>query len=112
MSYIPSVLVYGNVLYFVRDGGIVTAIDVESGEVAKQGRLTDAAGQYYSSPVGADGKVFFINTEGKMSVVTADRQWEIIASADLDEPTWATPAISADKIYVRTQSKIYCFSKP
>ena len=112
VSYIPSVLVYGNVLYFVRDGGIVTAIDAESGEVAKQGRLTDAAGQYYSSPVGADGKVFFINTEGKMSVVTADRQWEIITSTDLDEPTWATPAISAGKIYVRTQSKIYCFSKP
>ena len=70
-------------LYFVQDGGIVTTVRPETGEVLKRGRLKDAGGQYYASPVAADGKVFVVSTDGKLSVLKAGEQWESLATSDL-----------------------------
>ena len=55
---LPSPLVYQNVLYMVNDGGIVTTLNPETGEVIKQGRLKGAIDAYYASPVAGDGKVY------------------------------------------------------
>ena len=54
IPYIPAPLVYKNVLYLVKDGGIITALDVTSGRVLKEGRSPDALGEYHASPVAAD----------------------------------------------------------
>ena len=71
VSYIPAPLIYNGVLYMVRDGGIVTALHPDTGAVLKQGRV--AAGEYRSSPVAADGKVFLCGIEGKVTVLKAGR---------------------------------------
>src|SRR5262249_16305469 len=47
---VPSPLLYRDVLYMVKEGGILTALDPATGKVLKQGRLTGAPGFYYSSP--------------------------------------------------------------
>ena len=39
------------------DSGIITSLDLETGEILKQGRAK-GRGNYYTSPVAADGKVF------------------------------------------------------
>ena len=55
---VASPLLYRNVLYLVKEGGILTSLDPQKGDVLKQGRLTGALGAYYSSPVAADGKIY------------------------------------------------------
>jgi outer membrane protein assembly factor BamB len=109
LPYIPAPLVYQDVLYLVKDGGIVTALDARTGEALKTGRSPDALGEYFASPVAADGKVFLANVEGKVTVLKAGAQWDILGTNDLGEEIHATPALSGGRIYVRTQGSIYCF---
>ncbi|HEY0726452.1 MAG TPA: PQQ-binding-like beta-propeller repeat protein, partial [Pyrinomonadaceae bacterium] len=90
---IPAPLLYRGVMYLMKEGGIVSSLDPVSGQVLKQGRTPQALEEYYASPVAADGKVFVISASGKVSVLKAGAQWDIIATSDLGEEVWATPAI-------------------
>ncbi len=108
---ITSPLIYRNVLYLVKSGGIIASLDPRTGQVYKTGRTKEAMDTYYASPVAADGKVFFTSESGKVTVVKAVRQWEILAVNDLGEPCYATPAIADGKIYLRTRNALYCFGR-
>ena len=66
-------------------------------------------GEYYASPVAAEGKIFLANTEGKVTVLKAAGAWEVMEVNDLGEEIHATPALSGGRIYVRTRSSLYCF---
>jgi outer membrane protein assembly factor BamB len=105
-----SPLLYQGVIYLVRDG-ILTSLNPETGEIYKQGRLAGALGRYWSSPVAADGKIFVVSEDGKIVVLRADPDWNILAINNLDEDAFATPAILDDRIYVRTRVALYCFAK-
>jgi outer membrane protein assembly factor BamB len=109
MAYIPAPLLYRDVYYMVATGGIVTALNASTGEVLKRGRSAEALGEYFASPVAADGKVYLVNEEGKVSVLKAGGQWDVLRVNDLREEVHSTPALSGGRIYVRTRSKLYCF---
>ena len=92
VPYIPAPLLYQGVYYMVKTGGIVTTLDPVTGTLLKEGRATGALGQYYASPVAADGRVYVANLEGKITVLKSGGQWEILAQNDLQEEISATPA--------------------
>lgn len=108
---VPSPLLYDDVLYLIKDGGILTALDKQTGEVTKQGRVRDAMDRYFASPVAADGKVFLSSEMGKITVLDPGPQWEIRQVNDMGEEVWATPVIIDGKLYVRTKSALYCFDE-
>jgi outer membrane protein assembly factor BamB len=112
LPYIPAPLVYKNVYFMVRDGGIITSLDPATGQLLKEGRSRDALGEYYASPVAADNKLFLASTEGKMTVLKAAAEWQVLAVNDLGDEIHATPALSEGRIYVRTRSILYCFGSP
>ena len=66
--------------------------------------------QQYASPVAADGKIYTISEEGKAAVIRAGAQWELLAVNDLGDETFATPAFSDGRIFVRTRSTLYSFA--
>jgi len=105
-----SPLLYQGVIYLVRDG-IFTSLNPETGVAFKQARLTGALGRYWSSPVAADGRIFAVSEDGKIVVLRAAPEWEILSINNLDEDTFATPAILDGRIYVRTRVALYCFAK-
>ena len=107
---VPSPLIYEKVLYLIKDGGILTTLDPDSGKILKQGRLKNALDKYYSSPVAADGKVYMISQSGQATVLKAGAQWEILATHDFEEQVYATPAIVDSRLYVRTRNALYCFA--
>lgn len=109
VGVIPSPLLYGGLLYIVRNGGIFTSFDAATGEVAKGARLTGAIGSYSASPVAAAGMIYLADEDGKVTVVKAGRDWEIVARNDLDEPIHATPALAGGQIYLRTARGLYRF---
>jgi len=109
LPYIPSPLVYDGRFYMVKDGGIVTALDLGTGQLLKEGRATGAVGKYYASPTAADGKIFVASVDGKVSVLKAGAQWEVLGVNDLDDDIHATPALAGGRIYVRTRGTLYCF---
>jgi outer membrane protein assembly factor BamB len=108
---IPSPLIYRDVLYLMKEGGIVTSLDPVTGQVLKQGRTPDALEDYYASPVAADGKIYVVSASGKVTVLKAGPQWEILKTNDLGEEVWATPAIAGRNIYIRTRSALYSFAQ-
>jgi len=88
---------------------LLTSFDAETGQVAKAGRVAGALGAYSACPVAADGKVYLASEEGKVTVLKASRDWEVIAINDLGEGCYATPALAGGHIYLRTNEALYRF---
>jgi len=109
LPFIPAPLVYNNLFFMVRDGGIITALDPTTGKLLKEGRNRAAIGEYYASPVAADGKVYLANVDGKISVLSAASDWQVLATNDLAEEVHATPALSNGRVFIRTRGNLYCF---
>ena len=108
---VPSPLLYQDVLYLVKNGGIVTSLNPETGEVYKQGRLRDALGRYWASPIAADGRVYLASETGIITVLNASSDWEVLSTHDLDDEVFATAAIEPGRIYFRTRGALYCFGR-
>ena len=108
---VPSPLAYRGVLYTLKEGGILTSYDMRTGEVSKQARLQGALGDYYASPVAADGKLYVVSEEGKASVIQAGAQWQTLKVNDLGDGCRATVAIGDGRLYIRTYETLYCFVK-
>jgi outer membrane protein assembly factor BamB len=106
---LPSPIVFQKVLYMVNDGGIVTTLNPETGELIKQGRLTGALGAYYSSPVAAGGHLYFTSERGAVAVLPPGGDLTPMVVNDLGEDTYATPAFADGKIYIRTVEALYAF---
>jgi outer membrane protein assembly factor BamB len=110
---IPSPLLYAGALFLVKDGGLVTTLNPQTGEIFKQGRIAGAVEQYWSSPVAADGKVYMLSQSCKLSVLSGQPQWEVLRvndiAGDADGECFATPAIAGGALYVRTRGWLYCF---
>ena len=110
---VPSPLIYNGALFLVKDGGIATTLDPKTGEVIKQARLPQALERYWSSPVGADGKVYMLSEGCKLNVLKGEGQWEVLATSVIEnDECFATPAIADSRIYLRTRSALYVFAKP
>jgi outer membrane protein assembly factor BamB len=109
-SVVPSPLLYEGVLYVLRNGGILTALDRATGMVLKTGRVEGAVGGYSASPVAAEGKIFLASEDGKVAVVHAGKDWKALAVNDIGENCYATPALSEGEIYLRTDESLYRFS--
>lgn len=95
-------------VFTVKDGGIFCSIDAASGNIAKTGRLHGTK-NYYASPVAGDGKLYLVDEEGGLSVVSSEARWRLLSSADLGENVYATPALVDGEIYLRTANHLYCF---
>jgi outer membrane protein assembly factor BamB len=108
LPVVPSPLFYRDHLFLVKNGGIVTSLDARTGRPIKQERVP-GGGDYYSSPVGGDGKVYLVSQGGRLTVLSAEGEWRILGRARFDEEVYATPAIVAGRIYLRTAGHLYCF---
>ena len=67
----------------------------------------------YASPVVANGKIFITMNSGMVHVMEAKPKGKVVASNDLtfDESGFGgTPAISDGKLFLRSNSHLYCFS--
>ncbi|MEP7363778.1 MAG: PQQ-binding-like beta-propeller repeat protein [Acidobacteriota bacterium] len=109
---VPMPLVYKDVVFIVKSGGIATSLDAKTGKVLKQARLTGALEDYYASPIAADGKIYIPSEHGKVVVLRATGDWEILAINEFDADIYATPAISEGKMYIRTRNALYAIGAP
>jgi outer membrane protein assembly factor BamB len=107
---VPTPLCYGGRVYTVTNGGIVSAMDAKTGRLEFRGRL-GAGGPYFASPVAAGGRIYFASGEGTVSVIGGGERLEVLARNDLEEPIFATPAITGGVIFVRTTGGLYAFAE-
>jgi outer membrane protein assembly factor BamB len=113
LPYVPSPLCYDGRIYLVKDGGLMTSVDAKTGEpIYTQERLTGALGSYYASPVAADGRIYVASRGGKLTVLKAggDKP-EILHQADFGERILATPGLVGERLYLRTEKRLWAFGK-
>lgn len=108
--YNPSVLVYEGRLYVLWDFGFLSARDARTGrEIYDKQRLRpEGTAAFTASPWAYRGRIFCLSEEGDTFVVRAGDTYTLEHVNSLGEMCMATPAISGDRLFIRTLSRLYC----
>jgi len=109
-SNVPSPILHDNHLYWLHENlGVVYCVEAASGKVIFEERIPNA-GQFYASPVMADGRLYCFTRRGTAFVIAAKPQFEQLARNELsDRSTFdATPTIDANRLLVRSDKFLYC----
>ncbi|MBL9172540.1 MAG: PQQ-binding-like beta-propeller repeat protein [Verrucomicrobiales bacterium] len=100
----PSMVLVGDELYFVSDGGMASCVDARTGTLHWNERL---GGGFSASPIDAGDRIYFINEEGMAFVVSVGKQFQVLAKNDLGERTLASPAAIDGALFIRTEGHLY-----
>jgi outer membrane protein assembly factor BamB len=111
-AYLPTPVVYGDLLYLLRDNGVLAVYRRETGERLYRQRLGPGGSGFSASPVAADGKIYFTSEDGDVYVVRAGTEFELLSHNDMGEVCMATPAISEGVLFYRTRSHLIAISEP
>lgn len=96
--------VYRGLLFMVTDRGISKCLDAATGKEYWQRRI---AGNYYASPLAADGRIYFQSQDGLVTVVRADKKGDVLAENRLDDTFLTSPIVSEGRIYLRGRKRLY-----
>ncbi|MEX2579772.1 MAG: PQQ-binding-like beta-propeller repeat protein [Verrucomicrobiales bacterium] len=109
-SNLASPLVYNDRLHVVKSGGISSCFDAATGEeIWGRTRLRNF-GDYYASPIAADGKIYIAGRNGFVVVLDDAPELIILAKNDLGEEILATPSVADGRLYIRTRESVFCLS--
>jgi outer membrane protein assembly factor BamB len=109
--YMPTPVVYEDLLYTVSNSGVLTAYNARTGERVYQQRLADRGGAFTASPVAADGKIYLSSEDGEIFVVKAGPKHELLSVNPMGEVMMATPAISGDMLIVRGIKHVFAITE-
>lgn len=115
-SNVPSPVYHDGHLYFVHEQlGVAYCLDAETGKVAYERRLTPQPGIIYASPVLADGKLYYVSRYGRVYVLAAKPEFELIAMNEMlpdKGPFNASPVVHKSQILLRSDGYLYCIGRP
>jgi outer membrane protein assembly factor BamB len=98
-------------VYLVQDGGRVTCYASGTGDTIYEQERLGVDGEYYASPVGANGNIYLCSVKGTITVIEAGENLKVLARNPLNDRIMATPAIADDKLYIRTGKHLWAFGK-
>jgi hypothetical protein len=104
-SYVPSPVAVGEYFLVVSDNGIGSCFVAETGERLWKERL----GPHYSaSLVTAGGLAYFLADDGVMKVIRPGTKLDLLATNELGEYCFASPAISQGNLFLRGEQHLFC----
>ncbi len=98
-------------LTFVADTGNKTLNCVETA-TGRELWTHQVAGEIWSSPLVADGKVYFGTRRGKFYIFAASRDKKLLCETTLDAAISAPLAAANGVVYVATDETLYALAKP
>ncbi len=105
---IPSPILVGDEIVMVSDKGVATCLDADSGDVRFSERL---GGNFCSSPLYADGRIWVGNREGQTFILTPGKEFHVEATNQLDGEIMATPIAVGPALFLRTDKAVYRIEK-
>jgi outer membrane protein assembly factor BamB len=99
-AYMQTPLIYNGLLYNLQVNGQLTCYDALTGEVKYKENLKEA---FTASGIAADGKLYFTSEEGNIYVIKAGPEFKLLAKNTMNDICMATPAISGNTVFFRTQ---------
>ncbi len=110
-SNIASPLYYNGRLYLVKSGGMSSCYDARDGKTLWDRARLGNFGDYFASPVAADGRVYLAGKNGFVVVLEDGPQLKVLGKHDLGEEIIATPTIANGRLYVRTRENLFCLAE-
>jgi outer membrane protein assembly factor BamB len=108
IPHTPSILLVDEHLYMVSDGGVASCFEAKTGKSIWQNRI---GGDFSASPLFANGLIYFQSEDGTTTVIKASPTYEVVATNKLDERTFASFAVSGNKLILRSESNLYCLEE-
>ncbi len=107
----PSLLYLLGNLYLLRDGGLLTCLTAATGQEIYRERLP-APGQYIASPIAAGDKILTASVNGVVCILQAGSLLKVLSTHDFKAPIYATPALSGNHLYLRTEHHLWALMAP
>jgi outer membrane protein assembly factor BamB len=101
-------VVWKDLLFMVDNNGVARCLNALDGRLLWKERLK---GSYRASPVAAEGRIYFLNIEGLTTIISASTRFDRLTENQLPDTTFASPAISGGRIYIRGKKALYCVRK-
>jgi len=111
-SYMPTPLVIGKRLYTCNDSGRLAVRDAMTGDLIYRERIGRESHTYSASAVAASGHIYFVSEHGETTVIEEGSVFKKVAINDLGHVVMATPAISGNRLLIRTVRHLYCLARP
>lgn len=105
--YVPSMIIADDFLLSVNRAGVAFCHEAATGKILWQQKL----GRHHASAVLINGLVFLINDSGQINVIRPGRNFERVASYELGESCYASPAISDGRVFLRGFEHLFCIGK-
>jgi outer membrane protein assembly factor BamB len=110
-AYVPMVLASGPYLFWVTDKeNRAFCVEAKTGKVVWDERLA-GSDQVTASPILVDGRVYSVNTAGRVTVFEAGPKFIRLADNDLKEQVYASPAVADGRLYIRGVNHLFCIGK-
>ena len=110
--YVPSLLLYGDALYFVRHfQNVLTRVDARNGQDRPGPMRLKALGRVFASPVAAAGRVYVTSRNGATVVVSHADAPAVLAVNHLDDSFSASAALAGGELYLRGRHHLYCIAE-
>jgi outer membrane protein assembly factor BamB len=99
-----SPILVDGLIYMAGDEGVVTCTDATTGENVWSKRI---GGKFAASPIYGDGRIYFCDQDGVTTVLKPGRNYEVLATNNLDSGLMASPAADGRALYLRTRTHLY-----
>ncbi|MGZ2371539.1 outer membrane protein assembly factor BamB family protein [Ancylomarina sp. YFZ004] len=109
-AYNPTNIVYGDYLYNMSMGGRLSCYDAMTGDLIYREVVAGARG-ITASAIASNGKLYYSTEKGDVFIVKAGKEYKLIAKNSMDDVIMATPAISDERLYFRTQKYLIAVGK-
>jgi outer membrane protein assembly factor BamB len=101
-----SPMIVGDYVYRLHSPGVLKCFALADGKEIYSQRLEGATAA--ASPVATKEGVIYFASSGRSYVIKAGPHFEQIASNNLDDPNYASAAVSDGRIYLKGQRLLYC----
>jgi len=110
--YVPSPLLMGDRLYFtLANNASLTILDIKTGKALVDRERLSGLTSFYSSPVGAAGRVYLADQKGTTLVIRAGDHLDVLATNRLNDPIDACPAVVGRQLFLRGERNLYCIEE-
>jgi outer membrane protein assembly factor BamB len=110
--YVPSPLLVGDRLYFtLSNTAALTCLDAKTGKPIIERERLPGLKTLYASPVGAAGRIYFVDRDGTAVVLKQSDKLEVLATNRLDDAIDASPAVAGRQMFLRGEKYLYCLEE-
>jgi outer membrane protein assembly factor BamB len=108
-ALMPTPILVGDELYMPCDSGVVRCLDAKTGKELWKQRLAPA---FVASPLYANNLVYVFTNKGLAIPLKPGKEFQPLPESQLEGRFMASPAVSGNALFLRTDTHLYRIEKP